>query len=206
LRVTGRHLRQTAAFSLAAIFFLSVSLLLFWRLVRAFCAVLVLSVPPSWAQTTGVTLPKLRGLYAEAAREEAAAQRMLAIARGYTGADAAIIGYRGAAEAVQARYMWSPLAKLRAVREAQRSFKQAVAAAPLNVEIRFLRFTIESNVPHYLGYSQHVGEDRALIMRAARRYPELGLDPQSLRIIRDFMLLHGNCTPEEAQMLRNVSP
>ena len=156
----------------------------------------------AWAQPPAVSLPVLQHLYAEAALHEAAAHRMLALVRSYHGTDAAILGYRAAAEAVQARYHWGPLAKLRAVREAQRQFTRAVATDPHNVEVRFLRFTIETNVPAYLGYSQHLAEDRALIMRRAQRLGALGLDAPAQRLIRDFMLKHGNCTPEEERMLR----
>lgn len=160
----------------------------------------------AWAQAAVVDLPTLRQLYAEAALQEDAARRLLTLVRQYQGAEAAVLGYRGVAEAVQARYVWSPLAKLRAVREAQRQFTRAVAADPHNVEVRFLRFTIETNVPPYLGYSQHLAEDRALIMRGAREPGKLGLNAASLRLIRDFMLKHGNCSPEEERMLRRITP
>lgn len=151
-------------------------------------------------------LTTLRHLYAEAVKEEAAQNRLRAMLRDYRGGDAAVLGYRAVAEAVQARYEWSPLAKLRAVRRAQAAFDQAVAADPQNVEVRFLRFTVETNVPRYLGMSPHLEEDRTHIIRGARHYPALGLDSFSLRLIRDFMLAHGHCSAEEARMLRAVSP
>lgn len=151
-------------------------------------------------------LPSLRRHYAAAATDEAAARRMLAAVRGYDGPNAAIVGYRAVAEAVQARYVWSPLAKLRAVRAAQKTFDHAVALDARNVEVRFLRYTIEVNVPRYLGLSAHLAADRALIIAGARHYPDLGLDAQSLTIIRDFMLQRGECTPEETRMLRAIAP
>ncbi len=151
-------------------------------------------------------LTRLRHLYAEAVQEEAAAKSFHSVLHPYNGADAAILAYRGVAEALLARYQWSPMAKLRAVREAQRLFKRAVGLAPENVEVRFLRYTVEANVPHYLGFSQHLAEDRAHIIKGARNYPNLGLDAHSLQLIRDFMLAHGDCNAEEAAMLRRVAP
>ncbi len=158
------------------------------------------------AQAPVPDLPTLRYLYAGAVQTEGASNQLLQVARAYRGTNATLIAYRGVAEAVQARYLWSPLAKLRAVREAQRQFTRAVALEPTNVEARFLRYTVETNVPHYLGYSQHLAADRDTIMRGARHYPDLGLDRHSLQLIRDFMLLHGNCTPEEERMLREIKP
>lgn len=161
---------------------------------------------PVGAQSAAPTLSALRHLYAAAATDEAPARRLLAAVNGYDGPSAPILGYRAVAEAVQARYAWSPLTKLRAVREAERLFARAVLLDPQNVEVRFLRFTIEVNVPRYLGYSQHLPDDRAVIMRGAHHYPNLGLDAQSLTLIRDFMLQRGACTPEEARMLRAIVP
>ena len=170
----------------------------------------LLLVTAATAQAPAPDLPTLRHLYAAAVLEETASGRFLAVARRSQRSDAATLGYRGVAEAVAARYLWSPLAKLRAVREAHRWFGRAVALDPQNVEVRFLRFSVETHVPRYLGLSPHLADDRALILRGARGYaslgPSLGLDGPSLRLIRDFMLRYGECTPEEAQMLRRLEP
>ncbi|MBC7448085.1 MAG: hypothetical protein H7330_08505 [Hymenobacteraceae bacterium] len=155
---------------------------------------------------TAADLPSLRHLYAEAVQAEPAALRLQATLKAYAGPAATLLAYRAVAEALQARYTWSPLNKLRAVRTADRLFDRAVAAAPRNVEVRFLRFTVESSVPHYLGFSQHLADDRAHVLRGAQHYPDLGLDAQSLTLIRDFMLRYGDCTPQEARMLRAIAP
>ncbi len=160
----------------------------------------------SIAQANTTDLTTLRHLYAEAAFSEDVAQRLHQRLRPYQGTDAVVLAYKGVAEALQARYVWSPLAKLRAVRVAQVLFTQAVGTAPANVEVRFLRFTIETNVPRYLGFSQHLADDRAFIIRGAAHPAALGLDPGSLRAIRGFMLKYGDCTSEEARMLSALNP
>lgn len=163
-------------------------------------------MPLGHHQRGDLSVTTLRHLYAQAAFDAAAAGRFQKLLHSYSGSDATVLGYRAVAEAVQARYLWNPLAKLKAVRAAQAQFTKAVALAPDNVEIRFLRYTVESNVPHYLGFSQHLEDDRRLVMAGARHYPTLGLDAQSLQMIRDFMLTHSSCTPEEARMLHAIKP
>lgn len=156
--------------------------------------------------TRATDLPNLRHLYAAAVQDEAAARRFHAALKTYNGAEPTVLAYRAVAEALQARYFWSPLAKLRAVRSADKLFTRAVALDPASVEVRFLRFTVESSVPRYLGYSQHLADDRVLVLRGARHYPDLGLDAPSLTLIRDFMLRYGDCSPAEARMLRAITP
>ncbi len=177
-----------------------------WRVGRlATLGLTTLLLLASWSGATP-DLPALRHQYAEAVQDEAAALRFYTALKTYSGSNATVLAYRAVAEALQARYAWSPLVKLRAVKVADRLFTRAVATEPRNVEVRFLRFTVESSVPRYLGFSQHVADDRAYILAGARHYPRLGLDTHSLILIRDFMLRYGECTREEAQMLREIKP
>ena len=175
-------------------------------LLLLFLLLLASGAPVAAQAGSSADLPTLRHLYAEASVSEVAANQLRLRLRGYAGADAAVLAYQAVGEALQARYGWSPLAKLRAVRAAQELFGRAVALEPDNVEVRFLRFTVESHIPRYLGFSPHLADDRAHIMRGARHFPSLGLDGQSQRMIRDFMLLFGDCSPEEARLLRAVQP
>lgn len=161
---------------------------------------------PQGHSSAAFALPTLRHLYVKAASEAEAAGRFQELLHSYNGSDATVLGYRAAAEAMQARYQWSPVAKLKAVRAAQTQFARAVALEPANVEVRFLRYTVESNVPNYLGFSQHLEDDRRQVMAGVQHYPARGLDAQSFRMIRDFMLAHSSCTPEEARILRAIKP
>ena len=77
-----------------------------------------------------------------------------------------MLAYKGAAEAIRARDA-SMFNKLTYVQQAARTFDQAVALDGKNPEIRFLRFSVESNLPAFLGLSKHVDEDRALLVESA---------------------------------------
>src|ERR1700744_1989742 len=71
-----------------------------------------------------------------------------------------VISYIGALEALKARYAWDPYSKLKYLNHCKRSFTKAVTADPHNIEIRFLRFSVEHNVPGFLGYDKHLLADR----------------------------------------------
>ena len=71
-----------------------------------------------------------------------------------------INGYLGALEALKAKHTWNPYYKVKYLNDSEDTFKNAVATDPQNIEIRFMRFSIENNVPGFLGYNKNLVADR----------------------------------------------
>ena len=91
--------------------------------------------------------------------------------------------------------------KLTYVQDATRTFAQAVGLDPHNPEIRFLRFSVESNLPAFLGLSKHIDEDKSLLLNAALAHPNSGLDAEGFRAVRGFLVARGHVSDEQAQRL-----
>jgi len=146
----------------------------------------------------------LRRHYELAATDKQAGEKFYKLLHDYTGQDALILGYKAASEAIKARDA-GMLSKLTYVQQAARTFEQAVALAPTNAEIRFLRFSVESNLPPFLGLSKHVDEDRAFLLQAALKYPRAGgLDTQAFETVRGFLVDRKHVSDDEAQLLARV--
>ena len=67
--------------------------------------------------------------------------------------------------ALKARHVTSPYEKIKHVRSFDLTIKKAVALAPNNLEIRFLRFSIQDQLPTYLGYSKELAVDKKMILQ-----------------------------------------
>ncbi len=67
--------------------------------------------------------------------------------------------------ALKARHVTSPYEKITYVRSFDQAIKKAVALAPDNFEIRFLRFSVQDKLPTYLGYSKELAVDKKIIMQ-----------------------------------------
>ncbi len=145
----------------------------------------------------------LRRHYEHAAAGQPAGEEFYGLLREYAGKDALVLGYKAASEAIKARDA-SMLTKLTYVQQAARTFDQAVGLDPRNAEIRFLRFSIESNLPPFLGLSKHVEEDKAFLLHAALRHPGSGLDAQAFETVRGFLASRGHLSDDEAQRLAQV--
>ena len=145
----------------------------------------------------------LRHHYEQAAAGKEAGEKFYDLLHNYTEQNALVLGYKAASEAIKARDA-SMLNKLTYVQQAARTFEQAVALDPTNAEIRFLRFSVESNLPPFLGLSKHVDVDKAFLLDAALQHPRSGLDNEAFRAVREFLVGRGHLSETEAQQLAQV--
>lgn len=145
----------------------------------------------------------LRRHYEAAAADKTAGEKFYQLLVDYHDHDALVLAYKGAAEAIRARDA-SMFNKLTYVQQAVRTFEQAVSLDPQNAEIRFLRFSVESNLPPFLGLSKHVDEDLALLLQSALAYPKSGLDDEAFRTVRSFLVDRGHVSEDEARQLNKV--
>ncbi|MBU6122208.1 hypothetical protein ACFP2F_18155 [Hymenobacter artigasi] len=145
----------------------------------------------------------LRRHYELAAADKSAGEKFYQLLAEYKDRDGLVLAYKGASEAIRARDA-SMFNKLTYVQDAAKTFDQAVSIDPQNPEIRFLRFSVESNLPAFLGLSKHVDEDKGLLLNAALKHPGTGLDAEAFRTVRGFLVGRGHVSEEEAQRLNKV--
>ena len=77
----------------------------------------------------------------------------------------------------------------------------AATADPHNIEIRFLRFSIEHNVPGFLGYNKNLATDRQeMINQLNDKNYGTANRPLTIQIIK-FLINSKRCTPAENETL-----
>lgn len=145
----------------------------------------------------------LRRQYQQAATSKEAGEKFYQLMAAYTQQDAVVLAYKAAAEAIRARDA-SMLNKLTHVQNANKQFEQAVKLDGNNAEIRFLRLSVESNLPSFLGLSQHVDEDRQFLVTTLLRHPNSGLDAESFGLVRSFLVDKGHVSDAEAEKLARL--
>jgi hypothetical protein len=149
-------------------------------------------------------LPVLRQHFRQAAQDEAASRRFHQLMSQYAAQNAVVLAYKAASEAILAKHTGGLFDKLDRVKAAGKQFDQAVALDPKHPEIRFLRFSIESNLPGFLGASKHVQEDKSLLVQTLLSHPKSGLDVESFQTVRDYLLRGNHLTDEQAQRVQQL--
>ncbi|MFD2786626.1 hypothetical protein [Hymenobacter rubripertinctus] len=149
------------------------------------------------------SVSQLRRQYQQAAANKEAGEKFHKLMAAYTEQNAVVLAYKAASEAIRARDA-SMFNKLTYVQQASKQFDQAVKLDADNAEIRFLRLSVESNLPGFLNLSQHVEEDRQFLVRTLLNHPQSGLDAESFDLVRDFLVQRGHVSDHEAQKLARL--
>jgi hypothetical protein len=142
---------------------------------------------------------QLRPWYRQAVKDSLAAQRFWNKLKGYRGDHGLNLAYKGVARSLVAKNSWNPMEKLRFLNEAAGFFKQAVRHAPENIEIRFLRFSIEHYTPSFVGLSNHLREDKDVFLTNLHRFAEFELTEEEVRLMANFLEESKRCSRKELE-------
>ena len=115
---------------------------------------------------------------------------------------ALINGYMGTLQALKAKHAWNPYFKIKYLNDSQETFKIAVQRDPHNIEIRFMRFSIEHNVPGFLGFNKNLVEDRQEIIKQVDKKYYAKADKPLVKTIILFLIDSKRCTPAESTNLK----
>jgi len=72
-------------------------------------------------------------------------------------------GYMATLTMARSVHLVNPFAKFAPFNKGKAMLEEAIAAEPASVELRFLRLTIQANVPGFMDYHEHLAEDRSFI-------------------------------------------
>lgn len=121
--------------------------------------------------------------------------------------DAIILAYLGSAEALRAKHAFNPINKLAYLKQGSKTLGFAVNAAPNNLEVRFLRFSLEHYVPSFLGYSKNLEADRIKIialLQHKNKTEGISDNAQIKTNIVNFLLQTKRCTATENSLLKKL--
>lgn len=73
------------------------------------------------------------------------------------------MAYLGGVQTIWANHVFSPISKLNTFKEGKKNIEQAIKKEPDNVELRFIRLSVQKNAPSFLGYKSNINEDAKFI-------------------------------------------
>jgi len=74
------------------------------------------------------------------------------------------MGYRACATMLMAKHVFNPFSKLSYFKRGREMLEKAIKFDRDNIELRFLRYTIQTNVPSFLNYNQSKEIDRLFLV------------------------------------------
>lgn len=138
-------------------------------------------------------LESIRSQYPKAKESSEITDRMYEELSGVSGENHVLSAYKGAISALKADFAKGIKNKKDFFKEGAELLDQAVAAEPENVEIRYLRLTVQENAPKIVGYHGNIDEDKEVIKNRFHN-----LESDSLKaVIRGFIKISSNFDKDE---------
>src|SRR5690606_1702562 len=75
------------------------------------------------------------------------------------------LAYLGAYQTIWANHVFNPLSKLATFKKGKNNIELAISKDPENVEIRYIRFSVQKNAPSFLGYNNNLEEDKDFLVK-----------------------------------------
>lgn len=91
--------------------------------------------------------------------------------------------YVGIGNLFMAKHAGNPFSKLSYFNDGKKFLEAAVSKSPESLEIRFLRYTTQMEMPDFLGYNRNKSEDKKFILEHYRKSDDTVLVSQ----IKDFL-------------------
>lgn len=150
-----------------------------------FCAI-VYFCQPDHLPHSSITLPELRERFQQA------------VVKGKSSAyfeyndtinprQATAIAYKACSYALHTQNTWNPILKVAYLKKYSHLMEIAMKQSPDCIEIRFLRLSIEYNIPRWLGMSEHMNADSRFIATHTPEISSLQLDPTYAKYILYFL-------------------
>lgn len=115
---------------------------------------------------------------------------------------ALIMVYYGATCAIMAKNKWNPFSAIKLLKKADKDMNNAVKISPENLEIRFIRFAVQKNIPSYLGLSANIEEDKKYLIKHIDSFYNPKLNKKMRDYIVWFMTEQGGYNEKQIQLIK----
>jgi hypothetical protein len=103
-----------------------------------------------------------------------------------------------------AKHAFNHFSKLNYVKRATEKLNKAIAINGNNIEIRYMRFSVESAMPTYLGYSKHVHEDKKVIIDGLSGISASNENKAMYKFFASNILKSSFCNNAEKKLLSDI--
>jgi len=146
-----------------------------------------------WSIMTGVALAQdvdlinLRELYYGASKSASVTETFVNKVNAIPHDTPLLRGYRGMGSLLKASHAFNPYSKIQYFREGRAMLEEAIREDPQNPELRFFRYSVQTNAPFFLGYSEDIKNDEELLVGYAEgTFSSKGEEDLRIRV-RDYL-------------------
>lgn len=111
------------------------------------------------------SINSVRDMYQQAAVKEELCKKLVTLLEPYNEKNNVLLaGYKGCTTMLMAKYYFNPFSKLSNFIRGRNLLERSIDADKQNIELRFLRFAVQTNVPFFLGYKSDINKDKVFLL------------------------------------------
>ena len=157
---------------------------------------------PGWAQQ--VTLAEVREDFYMATLDYKHAFPLIEKLEDVKDPTPLVTAYKAATLAILAKPGWNFFKKISYLKQSKHNFVDAIERNDTDVEIRFLRLSVEHHLPKYLGLSKNIETDKKMIMEKITSFSQKKLSPEIANYIVTFAIESGIYSQDEIELVKKM--
>jgi hypothetical protein len=148
-----------------------------------------------------MSAPPLRLMYYHASQNSRDADKLYNLVKNSDSTMPVLLGYKAMAEFMKCYHSFNPVNKLTYFYKGKSDLDKAILSAPNNIELRYLRITVQTNAPVFLNYRNQIPED---MQRLIQQLSVHDTDAELNSMIRKYMLNCGCCSENEKEFFKTL--
>lgn len=129
------------------------------------------------------SINEIRNLYEKSAKSEDDCKKLIDMLEPHK-KDPLFLGYSGCATMMMAKHVFSPFSKMSYFKKGKVMLEDAIKEDEKNFELRFLRFTAQTNMPSFLGYHNSIQNDKKFILNSFPQIKDESLEQYVLPTLK----------------------
>lgn len=151
----------------------------------------------NFIQTAPTDVRKFRDTYHQAIYSEKMSQELLSQLNQKSSLTPIERAYLGATQMLMAQYAFLPNQKYTWFSKGKSNLEEAIKAEPKNAESIYLRYSIQLNVPSFLGYSDKKQADKVFLLQEIKKIKDKNLQDR----IKLFLQKEASLNEQERALL-----
>ena len=134
---------------------------------------------------TEVVLEELRANYAKLSNDKELCANVIVELDHIKNISAIYLGYLGGAQTINSKHVSNPLNKLKTFNKGKKNIEEAIRIEPENLELRFIRLSVQKNAPSFLNYYSKVEEDTQILSENRHKISSINLRRNIEKILNE---------------------
>ncbi len=134
---------------------------------------------------TSLPLESIRSDYPYAAENKSACNNWLTKLERQNNKTNVELAYLGAFQIMWANHLSNPFDKLATFKKGKANIEKAVQQQPENIEIRFIRYSIQKKCPKFLNYQNNLSTDKSFLTQHKQQVEQKSLNHLIESILKD---------------------